>query len=155
MTGIFAWILIWIMAKRLFIKSKSFIHKLPFEHLMTELLEKEDSFKALLPFIDEKLTIFFNQTIKEKLPIIAMFIGEKTIVQLKAVFIEELTSILPSLIHVYSQTAKRHLIDTINNKLTLAMEHKLMKAIRPYQWMALVGGMLWGILMVFLQHLIK
>ena len=51
-------------------------------------LKQGDNFQKILPFIDAKLDEFFKERLVQKMPIISMFIGDKTIAQLKEVFLE-------------------------------------------------------------------
>jgi hypothetical protein len=162
MSGLFGWILIWLLAKSLlnptnplsFLGFKwepaihTFISHFPFESFAPT--PNEDAYHAILPLIDEKLDHFFDKTIKEKLPMISMFIGDKTVVQLKAVFLEELASLFPQIIQQFSENAKKEMTRTLASKLILVLKPIVMKSIKPLQWMAFVIGFIWGLMTVYL-----
>jgi len=161
MSGLWGWILIWLLAKSLFFPTKplsffgfkwepaihSFISHFPFEAFAPT--PNKDAYQAILPLIDEKIDEFFDQTIKEKLPMLSMFIGDKTVVQLKTVFLEELASLFPQIIQQFSEHAKKEMIHAINLKLILVLKPIIMKSIKPMQWMAFGIGCVWGFITVF------
>jgi hypothetical protein len=166
LTGLFGWLLIWLMAKSLFfptnaIKIGSFswesnlshlIKQFPVELLNPSEAESEASFKAMQPLMEEKLDFFFNHTIKDKLPMMSMFIGEKTVAQLKSVFLEELANIFPQIIGQFAQNATMNISTSFTTKLSDKLAPIVMKAIKPIQWAAFILGICWGGLMVFFLH---
>jgi hypothetical protein len=99
LTGCLTWLISWGYIKLLFFPKSpiligkytwesalhQMIKKLPIDNLIEE--HKSNSFTTILPFIDTNLDSFFKERLVQKLPIISMFIGEKTIAQLKEVFI--------------------------------------------------------------------
>lgn len=50
----------------------------------------------LMPFVEQKVDQFLRVKIVEVFPLISMFIGDSTINQLKAVFMDELNVLFPS-----------------------------------------------------------
>ena len=100
LSGCLAWFISWLYIKILFIPNipivigklqwesalYQIVKKLPIESWME--LNKTSSFTSLLPLIDQNLDTFFKERLVQKMPVISMFIGEKTITQLKEVFIE-------------------------------------------------------------------
>ena len=166
LTGLFGWLLIWLMAKSLFfpttaIKIGGFswesnlshlIKQFPVELLKPSEAESEASFKAMQPLMEEKLDFFFNHTIKDKLPMMSMFIGEKTVAQLKSVFLEELANIFPQIIGQFAQNATMNISTSFTTKLSDKLAPIVMKAIKPIQWAAFILGICWGGLMVFFLH---
>lgn len=165
-TGIFGWFLIWLLAKSLFFPKKAIqiggfrwesgliplIQKFPIEFIMPNAIDSDANFKAMQPLIEEKLDFFFSNTIKEKLPMMSMFIGEKTVVQLKTVFLAELADIFPQIIDEFTKNAKNSLTHTNAVKLTDNLAPILMKSIQPIQRIALILGICWGSLIVILLH---
>lgn len=166
MSGLLGWILIWLLAKSLFYPAKplsilgfkweaaiySFVSQFPYEAFAPT--PNKDAYKAILPLIDEKLDQFFDKTIKEKLPMISMFIGDKTVVQLKTVFLEELAGLFPQIILQFSENAKKEMTQTLSSKFILVLKPIIMRSIKPLQWMAFVIGTIWGLFIVYLlQHI--
>lgn len=166
LTGLFGWLLIWLLAKSLFFPTKAIkiggftwessltplINKFPFEILMPSEQDSNANFKAMKPLMEEKLDFFFNNTIKEKLPMVSMFIGDKTVAQLKAVFLDELAIIFPQIIEQYTQNAKKGISNTLTTKLFDILAPIVMNAIKPIQWVAFILGLCWGGLIMFLMH---
>ncbi len=58
----------------------------------------------LRPVIEQHLDTFLRVKLKEKLPVIATFIGESTIVKLKEGMLEEIEILLPEVISRYTST---------------------------------------------------
>ena len=166
LTGLFGWMLIWLLAKSLFFPTKAIqiggfswesnlsriINQFPIELLIPKEADQEASFKAMQPLIEEKLDFFFNHTVKDKLPMMSMFIGDKTVAQLKSVFLEELASIFPQLIGQFAQNAKMNISKSFATKLADTLAPIVMKAIKPMQWAAFILGICWGGLIVLFLH---
>jgi uncharacterized membrane protein YheB (UPF0754 family) len=81
-----------------------------------------------------------------------MFIGDKTVAQLKSVFLEELASIFPQIIGQFAQNAKMNISKSLAAKLSDTIAPIVMKAIKPIQWAAFILGLCWGGLMVLFLH---
>ena len=166
LTGLFGWMLIWLLAKSLFFPTKAIqiggfswesnlarlINQFPVELLIPKEADSAASFKAMQPLMEEKLDFFFNHTIKDKLPMMSMFIGDKTVAQLKAVFLEDLASIFPQMIDQLTQNATMNMSKSLAVKLSDTIAPIIMKAIKPMQWAAFILGICWGGLMVFFLH---
>jgi hypothetical protein len=166
LTGAFGWLLIWLFAKSLFFPTKAIqigsftwaskltplIQQFPIDLIIPNSDNNDANFKDMQPLIEEKLDFFFNHTIKEKLPMMSMFIGEKTVAQLKKVFLEELAMIFPQIIEQFAQNAKKEFSNTTNTKWSKTLAPIVMKAIVPVQWAAFILGCTWGALMVFILN---
>jgi len=165
-TACFSWCIAWAYVKILFIPKTpkclfntnwesaltQIIKKLPIRLLIEE--NKTSSFTTLMPFIDEKLDGFFKERLVQKMPIVSMFIGEKTIAQLKEVFIEELSNLFPDLIYQLSQSIHEQFLSNLSIKWAPILETVLLKATRKLRWLAFFMGAIWGwIIAVILQHL--
>jgi hypothetical protein len=99
----------------------------------------------LMPEIDQKLDDFFRKRLSEKLPMISMFIGDKTIEQLKSVFMEELKNMFPELIQSFATNMQNELIHTLEQKSLDSIYNYLIKATAPFRKMAIFLGLTWGI----------
>ena len=71
-----------------------------------EQISNADQLKKIYPIIEPHIDHFLRTKLKEKMPMIAMFIGDKTINMMKEVFMEELQSIIPSMLENYLQSIK-------------------------------------------------
>jgi uncharacterized membrane protein YheB (UPF0754 family) len=70
----------------------------------SELKEKvtsPDNLSKLKPEIENHIDIFLREKLKDTFPMLSMFIGDKTINQLKAAFLLELESLFPVLMNSY------------------------------------------------------
>lgn len=157
MFAAFAWLISWGMVGILFYPKKS-IHILgihweapilqwvktiewqqliPADHLPKQL-------DQLIPVIDTKLDDFFRNRLTQKLPMIAMFIGDKTIQQLKEVFIEELQNMFPDLIHVFGNNIQQTMIEQFEEKSLPIIKKAILKATSPMRKLAIALGIVWA-----------
>lgn len=156
LSGLLAWFISWGYIKILFfpktsisfgkLKWESVLHqiiqKLPIDSLLTQ--HKASSFNSLLPFIEPHLDSFFKERLTEKMPIVSMFIGEKTIIQLKEVFIEELRTLFPDLLSQFSKNIQETFLSTLSTKWAPILETMLLKATQKLRWISFFMGALWG-----------
>lgn len=113
-------------------------------------LTEGDSFQKLLPFIDAKLDEFFKERLVQKMPVISMFIGEKTITQLKEVFLEELAQIFPALLSEFTQSTANTFLLNLELKWSKKLETYLLKASQKLRIMAFCLGFIWGLILQFI-----
>ena len=116
---------------------------------MNTLLNKETldhSLEKIMPIIDEKLDDFFRHRLTEKLPMISMFIGDKTIQQLKSVFMEELKQMFPTLMQSFASNMQKDLIDQLEHKSLQKFEIIAFKATAPLRKLAILIGLIWGVI---------
>jgi hypothetical protein len=110
-------------------------------------LTQEDSFQKLLPFIDAKLDEFFKERLVQKMPVISMFIGDKTITQLKEVFLEELEQIFPGLLSEFTQSTANAFLLNIETKWSKELETYLLKATQKIRIITFALGFIWGLVL--------
>jgi uncharacterized membrane protein YheB (UPF0754 family) len=60
-----------------------------------------DNVRRILPLAEEHIDHFLRVRLKEQMPMISMFIGDKTIGQLKTVFMKELEDLFPVIMKNY------------------------------------------------------
>src|SRR5258708_3567170 len=60
-----------------------------------------ENVRRILPLAEEHIDNFLRNKLKESMPMIAMFIGDKTINQLKTVFMKELEDLFPVIMKNY------------------------------------------------------
>lgn len=116
---------------------------------MSTLLNKEildHSLEKIMPIIDEKLDDFFRHRLTEKLPMISMFIGDKTIQQLKSVFMEELKQMFPTLMQSFASNMQKDLIDQLEHQSLQKFEINAFKATAPLRKLAILIGLIWGVI---------
>lgn len=57
---------------------------------------------AMKPFIEQHIDTFLKVKLKEKMPAIAMFVGDKTLDSMKVSLMDEIDILLPNLLHKYA-----------------------------------------------------
>lgn len=71
------------------------------EILRSDLINKKfagvETLERAMPAIEEHIDNFLNKKLKEAIPVISMFVGEKIIKQLKELFLQELKELFPSI----------------------------------------------------------
>ena len=60
-----------------------------------------DSFKKIMPQVEQHIDHFLRVKLGKTMPMISMFIGDKTINQLKTIFVEELEQLFPEIMTSY------------------------------------------------------
>ncbi len=154
-TGLLAWFIAWLFIKIL-TRSKRFGLKKMLQQLdISAFINAANStqhFETVLPIIDKQLDDFFKHKLGEKMPAIAMFIGDKTIEQLKLVFVEELRAISPSMLQKIANHGKENFENNLDSKWLPIIETKLMKGTRPFRYLSFTIGLAFGILLVVLFH---
>jgi len=78
------------------------------EGLETKLTDPEN-FSRLKPTIEEHIDDFLRNKLKEQMPMISMFIGDKTVNTLKTIFIAEIEKLFPRVIGQYAGNLKKDL----------------------------------------------
>jgi len=155
MTGLLGWLITWLFVKLIFWPNHAGIKKLLGQLDISLIINKENSkqqFEAILPTIDQQLNDFFTHKLGAKLPMVSMFIGDKTIEQLKEVFVEELREIFPYLIQHLAAKTKNDFSENLSTKWRPLLESSLLKATRIYRIIAFSIGIVWGILILILTH---
>ncbi len=76
---------------------------------ISDKLTSPDNLNRLSPYIEEHIDHFLRVKLKETMPMISMFIGDKTIAQLKTVFLEELQQLFPVIMEKYMGTLQEQL----------------------------------------------
>lgn len=63
-----------------------------------------DNLEKLMPMVETQIDQFLREKLAQELPMISMFIGDKTIGKVKAVFMDELRNLFPKLMQQYAAT---------------------------------------------------
>ena len=119
-----------------------------------------DKMKALMPAVEAHIDNFLRNKLGAEMPMIAMFIGEKTIADMKAVFMKELEQIFPSLLHDYIGSLKADLdleaivVKKVSSFSTDKLESILYQIMaKEFRFVELIGAVL-GFLIGLVQILI-
>ncbi len=121
--------------------------------------------EAVKPFIEGHIDHFLNEKLKEKMPAIAMFIGEKTIVMMKTALMEEIDSLLPGLLNQFvgNLSDSINIEKTLNAKLNELPEEKITAILNEnlgrekvlFQLFGALSGLVIGLILVILVQFIK
>jgi uncharacterized membrane protein YheB (UPF0754 family) len=127
--------------------------------LLSDILEQKladpANFQKLMPVIEEKIDYFLRVKLKESMPVVGTFVGDKTIQQLKGVFVTELETIFPSVMKSYGANLQQEfdIESFISNTLaaipaTLLVEQvraAMKKELQLFQWLGALSGLLLGL----------
>lgn len=115
---------------------------------------KAENFEKIMPLIENHVDDFLRNKLSESMPMISMFIGDRTINQLKELFMRELRIIFPASIKSYLQGASaefdsatlitddmlKQAVATVQNNLQQIIHAKRKKALLIFGVAGLVGG---------------
>ena len=121
---------------------------LHFDEIARQLKEPEQ-LEALMPDIDKHITIFLNERLKEKMPVISMFVGQGTLEKIKEGLMEEIAIMLPEIIGKYADNLSKK-IDVekmVTEKVSSFSSDKLEEILaavmkKEFKFVELVGGVL-------------
>lgn len=126
-------------------------------------ISNPDNVKKLMPLVESHIEHFLRVKLAEQMPVISMFIGDKTIQQLKDVFITELQELFPIIMHKYMHQLQNELdleqivIEKVSNFSTDKLEN-ILKGImsQEFRFIEILGGilgLLLGLIQVFIVYL--
>ena len=156
LSAFFAWFIAWFFVKAIFLNwNQQWIQQIQNMDLGKLLNSNtlDAQFESTLPLIEAQLDQFFKDKLKEKMPMVSMFIGDQTILQLKLVFVEELRLIYPTILRDVAKDFQNQLALNMQSRWKPILEPLLLKSTKTYRQFAFVMGFAWGILLVLLiQH---
>jgi uncharacterized membrane protein YheB (UPF0754 family) len=123
-----------------------------------------DNLQKIMPQVEEHIDHFLRVRLVETMPVISMFIGDKTIAQLKGVFMKELEDLFPILMKNYMAKLKGDLdlekivVDKVaafsSDKLESILYQIMSKEFRFVEIIGAVLGFIIGVLQVLLTLVI-
>jgi uncharacterized membrane protein YheB (UPF0754 family) len=124
-----------------------------------------ENVRKILPLAEAHIDHFLRNKLKESMPMISMFIGDKTIEQLKKTFMEELEELFPVILKNYTTHLRNDLdlesivTDKIANfssdKLEIMLNQILTKEFRFVEVIGAALGFFIGLLQIFLTLLMR
>lgn len=116
--------------------------------------------EAIYPHVEEKINEFLTVKLKTAMPVIAMFIGDKTTDQLRTVFMTELRELLPDLLKNYVGNLKQELdlekivVEKVKNfssdKLEMLLNQILTKEFRFVEVIGAILGFIIGVVQILI-----
>lgn len=123
-------------------------------------ITSSDNLEKLKPEIEAHIDNFLRNKLKDVFPMLSMFIGEKTINQLKEAFLMELQSLFPVLMKSYMNKLQHDLdlekivVEKVANFSTEKLEDILDQITKKeFKFLEIIGG-LFGLLIGLIQVLI-
>lgn len=120
----------------------------------------EENLNAVMPVVEAHIDNFLRNKLGTAMPMVAMFIGEKTIVEMKAVFMSELRLIFPDVMKTYMGQLSRQLdleeivVQKVRSFSSDKLEQILLQIMsREFRFVEIIGAVL-GFLIGLLQVLI-
>lgn len=121
--------------------------------------------EKLMPLVEEHIDNFLRNKLKEKMPIISMFIGDKTVNELKGVFIAELQEMFPQIMAGYMNNLQSDLdLEKIvvakvsafsSDKLEEILNDIMSKEFRFVEIIGAVLGFVIGLLQILITFISK
>lgn len=122
-----------------------------------EKISNPENLKKILPMVETHIDHFLRVKLSDTMPMISMFIGDKTIEKLKGTFMEELEILFPKVMKDYSNTLKQQLDleHIVTEKVKAFPGDKLEEILyqvmaREFRFVEILGGVL-GFLIGILQ----
>ena len=124
-----------------------------------------DNVRRILPLAEEHIDNFLRVKLKEQMPMISMFVGDKTIGQLKTVFMAELEELFPVIMKNYVANLRHDLdlerivVEKIAGFSADRLENMLNEFLtKEFRFVEVIGaalGFLIGLLQIFFTLLMK
>lgn len=95
-------------------------------------LTGEGNTEKIMHLADGHIDNFLRNKLKEKIPVVSIFIGDKTINQLKNIFMDELRELFPSAIKAYMESVKKdfNLSEIIDKAMGADTESKIIQILK-------------------------
>src|SRR5579862_5887991 len=128
-------------------------------------ITRPENVQKILPAAEKHIDHFLRVKLKESMPMISMFIGDKTINQLKTVFMEELAALFPEILSSYVNNLK-HDLDLeriVVEKVAAFSSEKLEKMLnqiltKEFRFVEIIGaglGFFIGVFQILITLLMK
>lgn len=75
---------------------------------LQELISSPSNIEKLLPLIESHIDNFLRHKLPQEMPMVSMFVGEKTIGKLKDTFLQEIAAMLPVLLLSFVQNFEKN-----------------------------------------------
>ena len=128
-----------------------------------EKITHPDNLKKIMPLVDEHIEHFLKNKLSTALPMLSMFIGDKTILQLKETFMVELEELFPILMKNYMGSLQKEMdlekivIEKVSNFSSEKLEEILLQIMsKELKFVEIIGavlGFMIGLLQVFITIL--
>lgn len=121
---------------------------LSFNDIASKVTSKEN-ISRILPLVEAKIDDFLRTKLSDAMPVLSMFIGDKTISKVKKVFMDELEELFPEMMNQYMDKLQHDLdlekivIDKVNSFSSDKLEEILQKIMnKEFRFVEIIGGVL-------------
>ena len=119
---------------------------LHFDEIAKQIKDPE-ALAAVMPDIEKHIDLFLNEKLKEKMPVISMFVGTGTLGKIKEGLMEEIELMLPQVIGQYADTLSKKInveqmvVEKVNNFSSDKLEEILQAVMKKeFRFVELIGG---------------
>jgi uncharacterized membrane protein YheB (UPF0754 family) len=123
-----------------------------------------DNLEKIMPLIENHIDDFLRNRLGKEMPMISMFIGDKTIAKLKEAFLKEIQSLFPDVMKAYATGLRRDInpVELVEKqmaamtpaKLEAGFTRSLYKELRLAAMMGALIGLIIGLLQLALVLLV-
>lgn len=123
-------------------------------------ISNPENLKKVMPMIETHVDEFLRNRLKDEMPVISMFIGDKTITNLKTMFMKEIESLFPQVMKQYAANLKNELdlekivTEKVSNFSSDKLEEVLYQIMsKEFRFVEIIGAVI-GFIIGLLQILI-
>jgi uncharacterized membrane protein YheB (UPF0754 family) len=116
-----------------------------------------ENLKKLMPYLEEHIDQFLRIRLVQKMPMIGMLVGERTILEMKSIFIEELETLFPSVMTKYMNSLlpadglEEIVIRSIKNVSIIKLEKRFYSVMSGKLNRLSLLGAIWGLVIGLVQ----
>jgi uncharacterized membrane protein YheB (UPF0754 family) len=125
-----------------------------------EKISSPENLKKVMPYIEQHIDEFLRYKLSEEMPVISMFIGDKTIQKMKTAFMKELEALFPQLMKQFAGNLKTELDleHIVTQKVSSFSSDKLEELLyqimsKEFRFVEIIGGII-GFIIGLVQVLI-
>ncbi len=123
-------------------------------------ISNPDNLKKIMPMIEDHFDDFLKNRLKDEMPVISMFIGDKTITTFKTAFMKEIETLFPQVMKQYAGNLKTELDleQIVISKVSAFSSDKLEEVLyqimsKEFRFVEIIGAVL-GFLIGLIQVLL-
>jgi len=130
-----------------------------------EKISNPSNLKKIMPMIDTHIEDFLRKKLPDEMPVISMFIGDKTINKMKTVFMHEIEDLFPKVMKQFASNMKSELDleHIVYTKVSAFSSDKLEKILyqimsKEFRFVEILGGIIGfmiGLLQVFISEITR
>jgi uncharacterized membrane protein YheB (UPF0754 family) len=132
---------------------------LSFEDIQQKITDPQN-LKKLMPMLENHVEIFLRVKLSDEMPFLSMFIGERTIVSLKKIFMQELETLFPKVMNNFADHLQEELDleKIVTEKVSAFSSDKLENILyqimsKEFRFVEILGGVI-GFIIGILQVII-